>query len=96
MNKERNKLEEIADEYLKEAGLLHKDVHTLRHTASTTVGKRTEGSKEWRMKSIKSFTRHKSNRAIQRYLHLNENDKKDTAELASFDATFGVTFGVTQ
>ena len=48
------------------------------------------------MKSIKSFTRHKSNRAIQRYLHLNENDKKDTAELATFDATFGVTFGVTQ
>tara|TARA_B100002003_G_scaffold228386_1_gene236704 strand:- start:137 stop:1297 length:1161 start_codon:yes stop_codon:yes gene_type:complete len=80
----------------KKAGLLHKDVHTLRHTASTTVGKRTEGSKEWRTKKIKGFTRHKSNRAIQRYLHLNENDKKDTAELATFDATFGVTFGVTQ
>jgi hypothetical protein len=29
--------------------------------------------------------------AIQGYLHLTENDKKDTAELASFGASFGVT-----
>ena len=75
----------------KTAKLLHKDIHTIRHTASTNVGKRTEGSKEWRTKSIKSFTRHKSDRAIQRYLHLTESDKKDTAELASFGVTFGVT-----
>ena len=61
------------------------------HTASTNVGKRTEGSKEWRTKTIKSFTRHTSNRAIQRYLHLTEDDKKETAELASFGVTFGVT-----
>ena len=75
----------------KTANLLHKDIHTIRHTASTNVGKRTKGSKDWRTKSIKSFTRHKSSRAIQSYLHLTEDDKKETAELASFGVTFGVT-----
>ena len=71
----------------KKAGLLHKDFHTLRHTAITEVAKQVKNVFE-----LKQFSRHKSISQLDRYAH---NFEDEIVELASFELNTGATTGAT-
>ena len=71
----------------KKAGLLHKDFHTLRHTAITEVAKQAKNVFE-----LKQFSRHKSISQLDRYVH---NFEDEIVELASFELNTGATTGAT-
>tara|TARA_B100000029_G_scaffold502726_1_gene578476 strand:+ start:640 stop:1092 length:453 start_codon:yes stop_codon:yes gene_type:complete len=70
-----------------EAGSHDKVWHELRHTAITNVAK---SSKSYFI--TKEFSRHKSHKAMEPYLHFFDEDDTDYADVgAEFDVTFDVT-----
>jgi len=73
----------------KDADLLHKDFHTLRHTAITRVAKKVANEFE-----LKDYSRHKSIQSLERYIHLFSNSD-EIAEYGAFELQTGATTGAT-
>ena len=74
----------------KEANLLHKDFHTLRHTAITNVAKKVRNDFE-----LQDFSRHNSIASLERYRHHFDN-KQEIAEFGAFTLNYGATIGATE
>jgi len=71
------------------ANLLHKDFHTLRHTAITRVAKKVHNIFE-----LQDYSRHNSVISLERYRHHFEN-KRAIAEYASFPLNYDATIDAT-
>jgi integrase len=64
-------------EKIRDVARIETDIHSLRHTAITEVAKKIDSPYK-----LKQFSRHKTDAALKRYIHLTEKDLKETSAFA--------------